>query len=142
MMYLALKYALFAGIATLANIGSQYAFLAVCDNPLCLYPAMACGTLAGLMIKYVLDKRFIFYHRTETAREDLFKFVVYSLMGVFTTLIFWGTEILFHHLFVFPQAKYLGAVIGLTVGYVTKYHLDKRFVFRNWKEAGAKRVSP
>ncbi len=137
MMYLAVKYALFAGIATLANIGSQYAFLLVCDHPLCIYPAMACGTLAGLVIKYLLDKRYIFYHRTESAREDLAKFIIYSFMGIVTTLIFWGTELLFHHLFDFPQAKYLGAAVGLTVGYIMKYHLDKRFVFREWKGGGS-----
>jgi hypothetical protein len=27
--------------------------------------------------------------------------------------------------------RYLGGVIGLAIGYLTKYHLDKRFVFIN-----------
>jgi hypothetical protein len=26
--------------------------------------------------------------------------------------------------------KYMGAVLGLAIGYVTKYQLDRRFVFR------------
>ena len=26
--------------------------------------------------------------------------------------------------------RYVGAVIGLTIGYMTKYQLDRRFVFR------------
>jgi hypothetical protein len=26
--------------------------------------------------------------------------------------------------------KYVGAVLGLAIGYVTKYQLDRRFVFR------------
>ena len=26
--------------------------------------------------------------------------------------------------------RYLGGVIGLAIGYLTKYHLDKRYVFR------------
>jgi hypothetical protein len=26
--------------------------------------------------------------------------------------------------------RYLGGVIGLTIGYLAKYHLDKRFVFK------------
>jgi hypothetical protein len=26
--------------------------------------------------------------------------------------------------------RYLGALIGLAIGYWAKYHLDKRFVFR------------
>lgn len=133
MIYLAIKYAIFAGIATAVNIGTQYLSMRAYTGPFSLYAAMAVGTLAGLVIKYILDKRFIFYHQTAGARDDLFKFIVYTFMGVFTTAIFWGSELLFNHLFSFPEAKYLGAVVGLTIGYITKYNLDKRFVFRDWK---------
>jgi len=133
MIYLAVKYAIFAGIATAANIGTQYLAMRSYTGTFSLYAAMAAGTLAGLVIKYILDKRFIFYHQTAGAKDDLFKFIVYTLMGVFTTVIFWGSELLFNHLFSFPEAKYLGAVVGLTIGYITKYNLDKRFVFRDWK---------
>jgi len=133
MIYLAVKYAIFAGIATAANIGTQYLSIRAYTGPFSLYAAMAAGTLVGLVIKYILDKRFIFYHQTAGARDDLFKFTVYTFMGVFTTAIFWGSELLFNHLFTFPEAKYLGAVVGLTIGYITKYNLDKRFVFRDWK---------
>lgn len=134
MIYLAVKYALFAGIATGANILSQYICLEIYDGPFSLYAAMAAGTLVGLAIKYVLDKKFIFYHETAGARDDVRKFIIYSSMGVFTTIIFWGSEILFDHVLAFPQAKYLGAAIGLGIGYITKYNLDKRFVFREWHE--------
>ncbi|MBP7738264.1 MAG: GtrA family protein [Spirochaetes bacterium] len=133
MIYLAVKYAIFAGIATVANIGTQYLTMHAYTGPFSLYAAMAAGTMVGLVIKYILDKRFIFYHQTDGARDDLFKFLVYTFMGVFTTAIFWGSELLFNHLFTFPEAKYLGAVVGLTIGYITKYNLDKRFVFRDWK---------
>ena len=50
-------------------------------------------------------------------------------MAVFTTIIFWGTEIAFDTLFQDPNAKYLGAVIGLSIGYIIKYFLDKKYVF-------------
>ena len=134
MIYLAIKYALFAAIATGANILSQHLCLQLYGGPFSLYAAMAAGTLVGLVIKYVLDKKFIFYHTTAGARDDMRKFIIYSSMGVFTTLIFWGSELLFNHLFTFPEAKYLGAAIGLGVGYITKYNLDKRFVFREWQK--------
>ena len=51
-------------------------------------------------------------------------------MGVFTTLIFWGFEITFDYIFNNENAKYAGAVIGLSIGYIVKYLLDKKFVFR------------
>ena len=57
-------------------------------------------------------------------------------MGVFTTLIFWGTELGFNAVFASGKAKYVGAVIGLTVGYVIKYFLDRKFVFIHKEEVG------
>jgi hypothetical protein len=51
-------------------------------------------------------------------------------MGLATTVIFWGFEFGFHHIFETKEMRYLGGVIGLAIGYVTKYHLDKRYVFR------------
>jgi putative flippase GtrA len=130
MLYLTFKYTLFAVIATLANICTQYLVLRYYNHPLAdLYMAMGCGTIAGLIIKYVLDKKFIFYYSTRAKSEDIHKFILYSFMGIFTTIIFWATEIFFNHLIHYEWSKYLGAVIGLTIGYVTKYNLDKKFVF-------------
>lgn len=128
-MTLAFKYALFAILATLTNIGTQYLSLFLYEKELSLYIAMAWGTLAGLLVKYIFDKKYIFYYRVQTMKEDSRKFILYSFMGVFTTLIFWGSELAFHFLYRGELSKYIGAVFGLTVGYMTKYQLDKRFVF-------------
>jgi len=54
-------------------------------------------------------------------------------MGVFTTVIFWGFEIGFNYIFTNPQAKYVGAIVGLSIGYIIKYFLDKKFVFTEKK---------
>ena len=130
-MRLALKYALFAAFATAVNILVQdlALLLPAAGNPLFL--SMGCGTLAGLLTKYVLDKRYIFYCTTHNVLEDTRKFFLYSLMGVATTAVFWSTEIGFELLFRTKSMRYTGAVIGLAVGYYLKYRLDKRFVFRS-----------
>ncbi len=52
-------------------------------------------------------------------------------MDIFTTIIFWGTGISFDSLTQNPNAKYLGAVIGLSVACVIKHFLGKKFVFRS-----------
>ena len=96
--------------------------------------AMFIGTLAGLIVKYVLDKKFIFYHEIKDKKDDAKKFALYSLMGVFTTIIFWGIEIAFNYFSQEPNAKYIGAIIGLSIGYVIKYFLDKKFVFIDKEE--------
>ena len=52
-------------------------------------------------------------------------------MGIVSTVIFGGTELLFDAVFHrFGNAKYFGVAIGLTIGYIGKYFLDRRFVFR------------
>lgn len=131
---LAIKYSIFAVISTLFNLLFQYFSFGLYSNWGALYVAMFIGTLAGLVAKYILDKKFIFYHEVKDKKDDAKKFALYSLMGVFTTIIFWGTEIAFHTLLEDPNAKYLGAVIGLSIGYVIKYFLDKKFVFIYKKE--------
>ena len=131
---IAIKYAVFATISTLFNLLFQYLSFLVYTGFGSLYVAMFFGTLAGLVAKYILDKKFIFYHTPKDKKDDAKKFILYSLMGVFTTIIFWGTEISFDALFQDPNAKYLGAVIGLSIGYVIKYFLDKKYVFIHKEE--------
>ena len=126
---LAFKYALFAAISTLVNLLFQWISFLFYGGWGSLYLAMFIGTLAGLVAKYILDKKWIFYHTPKDKKDDAKKFILYSFMGVFTTIIFWGTEITFNALFESPNAKYLGAVIGLSIGYVIKYFLDKKYVF-------------
>lgn len=128
-LLLATKYAFFAGIAILTNVAAQRFTLALYSGPPALYAAMAIGTLAGLLVKYVLDKKYIFYVRVETRTDDVCRFVLYSAMGIITTMIFWGSELAFNAAFQSGKAKYAGAVLGLTIGYLTKYRLDKKFVF-------------
>lgn len=129
-MNIAIKYTIFALISTFVNIATQYISFYFYRGFLSLYIAMFFGTLIGLVVKYVLDKKYIFYHKPKSKKDDGKKFILYSLMGIFTTLIFWGFEIGFNYLFKNETSKYIGAVIGLALGYIIKYHLDKKFVFK------------
>jgi putative flippase GtrA len=90
---------------------------------------MFIGTGVGLVIKYLLDKRYIFRFQTQSAAQDGKLFVLYTCMGIATTAVFWATEWMFHVWFGSDFMRYVGACLGLTVGYITKYWLDKRYVF-------------
>lgn len=129
---LALRYAAFAVVATLANLGAQRAVLALGepDATGSFVAAMLAGTAVGLVVKYVLDKRWIFYDATTGAVAQGRQFALYTAMGVVTTAVFWVTETAFWLTWGTDLAREIGAVIGLTVGYVTKYLLDRRYVFR------------
>ena len=50
-------------------------------------------------------------------------------MGLATTVVFWGTEAVFHFLFDSDAMRYVGGAIGLSIGYLIKYQLDARYVF-------------
>ena len=129
-MWLAVKYAIFAVISIGVNLSAQGLTDAVYNGPFELYLALAVGTLAGLAVKYVLDKKFIFYYESDGLKKDGLLFILYSFMGVFTTLIFWGFEIGFDYVFQDKTMRYVGGFLGLVIGYITKYNLDKKFVFR------------
>ncbi|WP_455218192.1 GtrA family protein, partial [Kaarinaea lacus] len=126
---IAAKYALFAAVSTLLNLLAQYLSFKVYSGYGSLVIAMCFGTLAGLLSKYILDKRYIFYHTPKDRKDDSKKFVLYSFMGLFTTVPFIVCEMMFDYLIDHEGAKYAGALTGLTIGYVSKYFLDKRYVF-------------
>lgn len=91
---------------------------------------MALGTLAGLALKYTLDKIWIFSYKADNTIHDIRTFVAYSTMGIATTGIFWATEYVATLISSASIVRDTGAVIGLVIGYCVKYRLDKRFVFR------------
>ncbi len=126
---LVMRYAVFAVIATVANLGAQRGVLAVTVGTPGYVLALCTGTGVGLVLKYMLDKRWIFADAYRSAKAETRKFSLYTLTGVGTTLIFWGMETAFWMIWQTQGMRELGAVIGLTVGYVTKYQLDKRYVF-------------
>ncbi|PCI86998.1 MAG: polysaccharide biosynthesis protein GtrA [Hyphomicrobiales bacterium] len=128
-MSILVKYSAFALFSTIINLLFQKLSTLIYHGNFELYIAMFAGTLAGLIAKYTLDKNFIFYSKPENKIEDSKKFILYSFTGLFTTLIFWGAEILFDHIFTTEYARYIGAIIGLTIGYICKYQLDKKYVF-------------
>lgn len=128
-MKLVLTYALLALIATVVNIAAQDIAIRLYGGAFSVLISMIVGTGSGLVVKYMLDKRFIFRFRARDLGHDSRTFALYTLMGLATTVIFWGFELGFDHLFGSKEMRYVGGVIGLAIGYVTKYYLDKRYVF-------------
>ncbi|WP_420583939.1 GtrA family protein [Ruegeria sp.] len=126
---LVLRYTAFAIVATVVNLAAQRLVLLQQENNLQFGIALAVGTLAGLVVKYILDKHWIFYDSDTGLKQHGKKFSLYTTMGIFTTCIFWGFETAFWVLWKTDIMRELGAVIGLSIGYVVKYNLDKRYVF-------------
>ena len=122
------RYLLFCLLAIVANLGIQaiaHEILHTAD-----WFSIGIGTAAGLVLKYILDKKFIFFAEKTTAVRDFTRFVIYTLFGLLTTLLFWSVEWTFIKLWAHQSSRYWGGVIGLSLGYYIKYQLDRKWVFK------------
>ncbi len=91
---------------------------------------MIIATIIAFIFKYLVDKIFIFKDKTKYLSIIHFRQIfLYGFFAVFTTIIFWFTELSFKYLFSFKNSHLIGAVIGLAIGYTIKFLLDKKFVF-------------
>lgn len=127
---LVLRYGFFAVIATLCNLGAQRLVFALAPETARFWLALIAGTGIGLVVKYVLDKKWIFGHVTRAVSDETKTFSLYTLTGIITTLVFWGMEGGFWWIWQTQTMREIGAIIGLSIGYVVKYNLDRRFVFK------------
>jgi len=119
----------FATIAIISNLLGQELSLYIYSQKYAIYVSIFVGTAAGLLVKYWLDKTFLFKFETKNITHEGKTFILYTLMGVVTTCIFWVTELTFEWIFRDKTMRYVGAVIGLIMGYYIKYILDSKFVF-------------
>lgn len=127
---LVIRYALFAGIATILNLISQSMVFQVIPGKVGFYLGMATGIGTGLIVKYILDKRWIFFDTSSGIKQNARQFMVYSFFGMITTVLFLATEIGFDYLFGTHTMRLLGGGLGLILGYWVKYQLDCKYTFR------------
>jgi len=125
---IATRYILFAILSTLVNLFSQFLTFAILDYEYETYIAIANGTIAGLLVKYLLDKYYIFNLNVKEYSSSN-TFVPYVLTSILTTIIFWVTELWFINYIQIPYTEYIGTIVGLSMGYTLKYFLDRDFVF-------------
>ena len=124
----AVRYIAFAVIAGGLNLGAQAATYAAAP-PAPLTTSMLVGTGVGFVVKYLLDKRFIFFDAYHSPAAESRKIIFYAAFSVATTAIFWAFEVGFFVLFESAAAKYVGAALGLAIGNALKYLLDRDFTF-------------
>ncbi|MBC8750401.1 MULTISPECIES: GtrA family protein [Paraburkholderia] len=126
---LVIFYAIFAAISIAANIGLQKLSLMTYSGAFSVPLSVVVGTGGGLVVKFVLDKLWIFRYRHRDLSHGIQSFLLYTVMGLATTAIFWGFEFGADAIYHSEPARFTGGVIGLVIGYIVKYRLDKKFVF-------------
>ena len=124
-------YISFCILAMFCNLFVQRIFLYSQHSSSDIIIAIAMGTIAGLIVKYFLDKNWIFNNYEKSIFKNMKYFMKYSFFGIATTLIFWSFELSFLYIWKSELAREIGAIIGLSIGYYIKYKLDKKYVFTN-----------
>lgn len=132
-MNVVFKYLFFSIIAIFINIVSQRLIFEVSESDHVFIFAISTGTLAGFISKYIFDKYLIFNDQSSIITEETKKLFKYSFFAVFTTAIFWFTEYIFWTVYQTHNAREIGAIIGLSIGYYLKYNLDKKYVFNKFE---------
>lgn len=133
---LILRYSAFAVLAVLANLATQRGVLSLGDPNRLYLPALILGTGVGLVVKYMLDKRWIFSDLSRGLQAHSRKFSLYTATGVITTAVFWGIETAFWLIWQTDLMREVGALLGLAIGYAVKYPLDRRYVFTDQHLSG------
>jgi putative flippase GtrA len=136
------RYAGFAVVAIVINLLSQNAVVVWLGQYwFGIYVAIAFGNASGLVFKFIADKYWVFDDVDPSLVANSKKFAMYAFFGVFTTLVFWAVELAFHYIFQSALMTNVGAVIGLCIGYVVKYNLDKHVTFAAARNAEAAAAS-
>ncbi len=81
------------------------------------------------IIKFFLDKFLVFRAMSKKLKQTSREFTKYFLFAILTTLENLGIQFALTNLFHTPME--LSVVIALPVGYLTKFFLDRTYVFQN-----------
>jgi putative flippase GtrA len=127
--WLVFWYAVFAALSIGSNLGSQSLSFHLYQGAYAVPGSVCVGTGVGLIVKYLLDKAWIFRYEHRSVSHGVRTFALYAAMGLGTTLVFWSIEFCANAIFHNEAGRLVGGALGLVIGYITKYQLDKRFVF-------------
>ena len=79
------------------------------------------------IIKFFLDKYLVFKRRGSKLKETSKEFLKYFLFAILTTIENIGIQFLLTNFLKTPLE--LSFIVALTIGYITKFFLDRKYVF-------------
>lgn len=124
------RYVISAVASVAANLAAQQATV-VMTSAAPLMVSILVGTIAGFIVKYLIDKVWTFREAYTSPIAEAHRITLSGLFSVLTTLIFWAFELGFYAIWPTDFSKYSGAVLGLSIGYIIKFQLDRRYVFKD-----------
>ncbi len=95
--------------------------------------AMIIAIIITFIFKYIADKKYVYKYEIEKM-YDKKSLVFYLIFSLFTTFLFFVVELFF--IFVLKDIEFkkeIGATLGLLIGYIIKFILDKNITFKEKK---------
>ena len=123
-----IRYLILCFFAIFLNIVSQQIFLLFFAGPYSIEISILIGTIMTFFLRFYLEKNFVFLKDKFSFKTESMLYM-YFVSSIFTTLIFWIFEYSFHLFFDTDFLRYIGATIGLLVGFYIKYKIDKGLTF-------------
>lgn len=80
------------------------------------------------IVKFILDKFIVFEKKEKDLKQTSKEFSLYFVFAILTTLENIGIQFILSNFFGSPMV--LSLVIALTAGYITKFFLDRKYVFK------------
>ena len=112
------------------NLGSiEFFQLFYCSTSLNMSELMGSIAAVGItyIIKFFLDKYIVFKKSSLKMKETSQEFFKYFGFAILTTILNIGIQFILTNLFNAPLE--VSFVIALSIGYITKFFLDKKYVF-------------
>ena len=89
------------------------------------------GSIAAVgityIIKFFLDKHLVFKKTSETIKETSQEFFKYFGFAILTTILNIGIQFVLTNFFGAPLE--VSFIVALSIGYITKFFLDRKYVF-------------
>ncbi len=98
-------------------------------NPFNMPELMGSIVAVGItyIIKFFLDKYIVFKQTDRNFKETSIEFIKYFGFAILTTVENIGIQFLFTNYLNTPLE--IGFIIALSIGYITKYFMDRKYVF-------------
>ena len=82
------------------------------------------------ILKFFLDKYIVFKKKGSNFKDTSTEFFKYLTFAILTTLENIGLQFIITNFFGFPLE--ISSIIALSIGYLTKFFLDRRYVFNRY----------
>lgn len=99
-------------------------------DTLSFWSSYSVGLFVGFVLKYLLDKKYVFNDGYENRNAETRKAGLYAFMSILCTILSVCITGSFKIVFGVQLAKKVGWFLGLILGYTAKFFLDKKYVFK------------